>query len=100
MKPTRNVFLKPRTSTMGWADTRLICHIVGHASRRLYCGLGPRRAEIDAMTPGRSLRSHGVPILVPLVAIAIAFHDVIGPGRGFFYRDHIQTFKPLWWAIV
>lgn len=38
-------------------------------------------------------------LLVPAIAVAIAFYEVLGPNAGLFFRDHHVTFRPRWWAV-
>jgi hypothetical protein len=45
------------------------------------------------------VRRHAIPLALLSAALILAFSDVIGPGRGLFYRDHVLVFKPEWWAV-
>jgi hypothetical protein len=39
-------------------------------------------------------------LLAITLAVLVAFTDVLGPERGLFFRDHLNAFKPKWWAVV
>jgi hypothetical protein len=40
-----------------------------------------------------------IPLLVIVLAVGIAFSEVLGPERGLYFRDHELVFRPLWWSV-
>ena len=39
-------------------------------------------------------------VLALVAGVALAFGDVLSPGRGLTFRDHILVFRPRWWGVV
>jgi hypothetical protein len=49
--------------------------------------------------PDRRWKIHAAALILLLIAVLVAFSDVIGPERGLFFRDHTSLFRPRWLAV-
>ena len=43
--------------------------------------------------------THGPSFLLIIIAVLIAFADVLGADRGLMFRDHADVFKPRLWEL-
>jgi hypothetical protein len=48
---------------------------------------------------GRERAKDALAVLLLSAAVALAFSEALAPGRGLYFRDHAQVFRPIWTAV-